>query len=148
MRKSARRDQRWMNSDRVSVKPNPTRKTRLGLYCLSGEFSGNEVEIPKEGIVIGRKPEQANLVLSSHQVSAAHVRVWPDATGQGLMVEDLNSTNGTFSLESAWSGSPSGWVELRSPKLLRPGAHFRLGESVAEFEVMEQQPAGGSPARR
>lgn len=136
--KSSYRNQRWLSSKPSTPGPRPSAK-RLGLYCVAGEFAGYEVEIPERGITIGRKPDQANLVLSSDRISAAHARVWPDAGGQGLMVQDLNSTNGTFCLESPWSGSRSEWIELRSPRLLTHGARFRLGEDVAEFEVMHHQ---------
>jgi FHA domain len=147
--RSSYRNDRWAASDSQPAMPGPTaRNKRLGLYCLSGEFSGNEVEIPSEGIIIGRRPEEANLVLSSHLVSAKHARVWPDASGHGLMVEDLMSTNGTFYSDSGWTDSRAEWFELRSPKLLRLGARFRLGEDAAEFEVMEHRAGAAGSGRQ
>jgi len=132
--RSSYRDRRWVGPE--PLRPTPAPGTGK-IYCVSGDFKGYEVDIPRKGITIGRKPDQANLILTSDRVSAAHARVWPDASGQGLMVEDLNSTNGTFYSDSVWGGAGTEWIELRSPKLLKPGARFRLGEDVAEFEVME-----------
>jgi hypothetical protein len=127
----------WRGSEpRQAKQGEKTNGRRLRLYCLSGEFFGQEVEVPPQGLIIGRKPKQANLVISSNSVSAAHARVWPDASGQGLMIEDLKSTNGTFYAESVRSASRPEWVEVRGPKLLKVGARFRLGEECAEFEVV------------
>jgi hypothetical protein len=107
----------------------------LSLYCVSGEFGGNQLRIPSEGIVIGRNPSRANLILGSDEVSGSHVRVWPDLSGSGLWAEDMHSTNGTYYSENAQVGGRRRWIELRGRKLLGHGAHFRVGSDVAEFEV-------------
>jgi hypothetical protein len=68
----------------------------LSLYCVSGEFEGQQVEIPEEGLIIGRNPSRANLVLVSDQVSGTHVRVWRDLAALALWIEDMLSTDGTY----------------------------------------------------
>jgi FHA domain len=105
------------------------------LYCVSGEFGGHRVGIPNEGVIIGRNPSRANLILASDEVSAAHARVWPDASGSGLWIEDMHSTNGTYYCEDGLFAGRRRWIELRGRKLLGHGAHFRVGCDVAEFEV-------------
>jgi len=105
------------------------------LYCVSGEFGGYQLGIPSKGLVIGRNPSRANLVLVSNEVSAAHVRVWPDISGSGLWIEDIHSTNGTYYCECVQFDGRRRWVELRGRRMLGKGAHFRIGCDVAEFEV-------------
>jgi len=107
----------------------------LSLNCVSGEFGGNQLEVPSGGLVIGRNPSRANLVLASDEVSGAHVRVWPDLSGSGLWIEDMHSTNGTYYCDGGRGGELRRWTELRGQKMLSNGAHFRIGCGVAEFEV-------------
>ncbi len=112
--------------------------TQEKLFCLrgiSGEYQGQDVDVEGEGIVIGRNPSRANIVLLSDEVSGRHVRVWPDAANAGIWLEDLNSTNGTFCRQGKSSGGAD-WVRVAGKKLLRTGDRFRLSESgAAEFEV-------------
>ena len=102
------------------------------VYCVSGEYSGNRLHVGSDGLVIGRNPAQAHLVFSSPEVSGAHVRLWPDHTGPGLWAQDMQSMNGTYYSEA---GRADQWIELSQPVLLTAGAHFRLGDGVAEFVV-------------
>ena len=48
----------------------------------------------REGVVIGRNPEHAALVVDHNGSSRQHARLSVD--GDTLYIEDLNSTNGTF----------------------------------------------------
>lgn len=107
---------------------------KLSLYCVSGEFANNTVEVPPTGLYIGRDPSKANLVLSSHEVSGVHAYVVPESGGSQLGVEDWNSLNGTYYQVKA-DGSPSQWVPLKGKILLSRGARIRLGDNIAEFEV-------------
>lgn len=59
--------------------------------------SGAEVEIPAEGLIVGRSAG-AGLRVASSAVARSHARIWP--VPEGLAVEDLGSTNGTFVNES------------------------------------------------
>lgn len=114
----------------------------LSLYCVSGEFAHDTVAIPANGLYIGRDPTKANLVLGSHEISSVHARVWPEAGGSQVWVEDWNSLNGTYYQPGPRGEAPSssGWVQLKGKIPLFPGARFRLGDNVAEFEI---RPAGG-----
>ena len=105
----------------------------LSLHCSIGEYQGQDIEISGSEIIIGRNPDVANLVLSSGEVSAKHLRVWCDPAGTGIWIEDLNSTNGTFYKESA--SAQSSWSRLNGCKLLSNGDRFRLSNHAAEFEV-------------
>ena len=105
----------------------------LSLYCSAGEYQGQAIEIGNNEIVIGRNPGMANLVLSSDEVSAKHLRVWRDPAGTGVWIEDLNSTNGTFYRESA--SAHSAWSQLKGRKQLSNGDRFRLSDQAVEFEV-------------
>ena len=104
------------------------------LYCVSGEFAHDSVEIPANGLSIGRDPSKVNLVLRSDEISGVHVRVWPEPGGSQVWLEDRNSLNGTY-YRSDDQGSPSQWVQLKGKILLSRGARFRLGDNVAEFEI-------------
>ncbi len=109
---------------------------RLSLYCVSGEFAQDTVEIPVDGMYVGRDPAKVNLVLGSDQISGVHVRVWPDSNSAQVWVEDWNSLNGTFYCQPGAGGSSrSEWIPLQGKVLLGNGARFRLGSGVAEFEI-------------
>ena len=105
------------------------------MYCIAGEYQGETVEVGPQAIVIGRNPALANLVLSSGEVSAKHVRVWLDPAGSGVWIEDLNSMNSTFYRQGASAADATDWVRLSESTLLSVGDHFRLSEDAAEFEV-------------
>ncbi|MFZ0746423.1 MAG: FHA domain-containing serine/threonine-protein kinase [Terracidiphilus sp.] len=105
----------------------------LSLHCTFGEYAGQDIEIGSREIVIGRNPTLANLVLSSGEVSAKHVRVWRDRATSGVWVEDLHSSNGTF-----YEGSQSlenAWTRLSGSKLFAVGDRFRVSSHAAEFEI-------------
>jgi serine/threonine protein kinase len=111
----------------------PFPKRSMFLHCVLGEFEGEDLELGKGEVIIGRNPAQVNVVLSSDKISGCHVRVWWDAVQQGVWVEDMNSTNGTYLRES--NGGSREWVKLSGRKLLPAGGRFRLGPDLAEFEV-------------
>jgi serine/threonine protein kinase len=113
----------------------PPAAKRLSLYCVAGEYQGETVEIGPQPIVIGRNPAVANLVLTSGEISAKHVRVWVDSAGSGVWIEDMHSMNSTFYRQAAPRGNSSDWVRLSDSTLLSAGDRFRLSEDAAEFEV-------------
>jgi len=113
---------------------------KVRLYCVSGEFQGDDMGVPAEGLIIGRNPKRANVVLTSDLISGTNTRVWLDPAGSGLWVEDLKSTNGTYCFEPGPRGSQGDWVRLNEHnprKLLAAGERFRLGDEKSEFEVRE-----------
>jgi hypothetical protein len=104
------------------------------LYCVSGEFAHDTVEIPTTGLYIGRDPSKANLVLGSHEISSVHARVWPGPGSSQVWVEDWESLNGTYYRPDG-QHPPTEWVQLKGKVLLSLGARFRLGDNIAEFEI-------------
>ncbi len=50
--------------------------------------------IPEKGLIVGRDPEQAQLVIPNKYVSKAHLRIIPEENE--YIVVDLASTNGTY----------------------------------------------------
>jgi hypothetical protein len=110
---------------------------RLALYGVSGELTSQTLEVPTDGLYIGRNPSKASVVLRSNEISNIHVRVWPDSAGLGLWVQDWNSLNGTYYSRSRDGAQErrSKWRVLHGQVLLQAGEHFRLGDKVVEFEV-------------
>jgi len=108
---------------------------RYLLTCLQGEIAGSRIEIPAASIVIGRSPQQAQIVLSHPHVSSSHARLWKESMPAGgrIWMEDLQSTNGTFFRR----GSESGWTPLKGAGIpLSEGDRIRIADGVAEFEVI------------
>ncbi|MDI6711601.1 MAG: FHA domain-containing protein [Anaerosomatales bacterium] len=66
----------------------------LALAVVQGPREIRGVRVPLDGpVLIGRSPD-ADLVIADEFVSAIHARVTPDS--DGVVVEDLGSTNGTL----------------------------------------------------
>lgn len=65
-------------------------KTRR-LYTTDGQIV---MQINKETYVIGKKKEESDLVLDDFSVSRMHARISKE--DDGIYLEDLNSTNGTY----------------------------------------------------
>ena len=61
---------------------------------LFGENGEVKAVLGEEPLVIGKKEDECDLVLDDESVSRLHARILPEAGG--YMIEDLNSTNGTF----------------------------------------------------
>lgn len=61
---------------------------------LFGEKGEVKAVLGEEPLVIGKKEDECDLVLDDESVSRLHARILPEAGG--YMIEDLNSTNGTF----------------------------------------------------
>jgi pSer/pThr/pTyr-binding forkhead associated (FHA) protein len=97
------------------------------LRVLSGPVAGLSVPVEAE-IVIGR--DHADVAIDDPALSRSHAAVRPD--GQGVVVEDLGSLNGTFVNEKRMSG----------PVTLTAGSTFRVGSS--EFAVETDEPPEAS----
>jgi hypothetical protein len=80
---------------RESLPPVGKRPVLLG---VSGTFAGNEVRMGVEPIAIGRDPKQCQLVFPSDvaNVGRLHCVVRFDPTRSAFILEDRNSTNGSF----------------------------------------------------
>lgn len=80
------------------------------LVITGGPKSGLEIDLPGEQLTIGRSSD-AGLIIRDDYTSSHHARLlkWPD----GWMIQDLDSTNGTF-LDGARVHGPT-FVPLHTP---------------------------------
>lgn len=103
----------------------------ITLVGLTGEYTGMEFILPPEGIIIGSDPAVSNIVLTSPRVSDFHARIVPDTTDpQAVIIEDLNSTYGTFyQLVTDIS-----WFPVTTSLTLLLYDKFRVAD-VSEFEI-------------
>ncbi len=62
-----------------------------GIYSETGQLL---VRIDKQTIILGKKKDEVDYVIEDASVSRMHARITRDK--EGIYVEDLNSTNGTF----------------------------------------------------
>lgn len=99
------------------------------LVGLSGQFAGSIVEIGEQAVILGRDPQQAQLVFPSDaaEISRTHTVVKYDASSQSFLLED-RSTNGTFLI----TGERLKAGEVRR---LHSGDRFYLSDEKHLFEV-------------
>jgi predicted component of type VI protein secretion system len=91
----------------------------------SGARSGERIELVGE-LVVGR--ENADLTVADEEVSRRHLAVRPHE--DGVELEDLGSTNGTF-VDGA---------RLAAVVVVSSGARVVLGETELEIEIEEPEP--------
>jgi len=84
---------------------------------------GTRVAVPLAGPLLAGRSGDAGLYLEDTFVSGRHARF--TVTSEGLVVEDLGSTNGTFV-----NGS-----EISGPTLLGPGDQVAIGDGVFMVEL-------------
>jgi hypothetical protein len=77
------------------------------------------------GMTIGRSPDN-QLVVNDPQASSHHAQVYPD--GQGYLLVDLGSTNGTFVNEQR--------LIAQSPRMLNAGDVLRIGNTSFSYEAI------------
>ena len=65
----------------------------MKLLVSTGPDAGRVISIDHE-VVVGRAGGSADVTIDDPQISGRHLRVRP--SGDGIEVEDLGSTNGTF----------------------------------------------------
>ena len=82
--------------------------------------------------VVGRHPE-VDVQVDSNMVSRRHARLAPEGDGEGWLVEDLGSGNGTF-LNGRRVTGPAG---------LTHNDRLKFGPVLARFETKENPPGGG-----
>lgn len=108
----------------------------LVLFCVSGQFANDLVEIPEKDLFLGRDAAKVSLAFNSDEISALHARVSRDPARAQVWVEDLNSLNGTF-YKQAGAGTVDAqmpWLRLLGRVALTEGARLRLA-TVVEFEI-------------
>ena len=98
-----------------------------GLVVVAGADIGKRHALPATGLVIGRDPQAAGLVLVDPAVSARHCVVEVDADTGAFRVSDLGSRNGTFV-----NGEK---VDERS---LVEGDKIFVGETVLRFSFQDE----------
>jgi serine phosphatase RsbU (regulator of sigma subunit) len=91
------------------------------LVVLEGTAQGRRLEIDAQPITVGRGATQT-LVCDDRDVSRQHARI--SVLNGAVVVEDLNSTNGTFVDDERISGAVT----------LKEGARIRLGGQLFKYE--------------
>jgi hypothetical protein len=101
-------------------------RTHTGLLVVLASPAlepGTERELDSTAVTLGRAPEN-DLVLDSDEfASVQHARIEPRR--DGVWVEDLDSTNGTF----------VNGVKLTRPRKLASGDVIRVGETDLRYEL-------------
>ena len=106
-------------------------RRRPRLVSIHGAQLGKRWELAPCGLVIGRDPAQAGLVLSDPAVSARHCALELEPVTGEFQVSDLGSRNGTFV-----NGEKVG------ERRLCAGDRLFVGETVLEFTLDEALGAG------
>jgi hypothetical protein len=97
------------------------RAPRLVVERAPGHDSGMIYDLDGD-IVLGRG-DRAEIRLEDPFASSRHAHIY--VQGNAVVIEDLDSTNGTYLNEEL----------LESPRPLHPGDHVRIGDSEFAFEV-------------
>jgi len=103
------------------------------LEIVEGPEAGRQIEL--QGAVVLGRDHSADVVLEDGQISRRHARVTPSAAG--IVVEDLESTNGTFVNQD----------EVHSPVELTPGDELLVGVTVMQLRSPEQVRVQASAVR-
>ena len=115
-----------------SVIMQPTDATSLGLAPVSRAKlvvvkspaleTGEEIPVDSMPVAIGRGGQNDVPLDADEFASAEHARF--EARGDGVWLEDVGSTNGTY----------VNGVKLKRPKRLEPGDIVKIGETDFRFE--------------
>jgi predicted component of type VI protein secretion system len=95
------------------------------LLVFTGKLRGKVFGLPPEGKVVIGRSQQSTMPLPDVNLSRKHCAI--GASGQGYVLSDLQSTNGTF-----LNGTRITQV------LLREGDRIVIGETELEFRVKER----------
>jgi hypothetical protein len=108
---------------------------RFLLNCVNGEIVGSRIAVSSASLVIGRNPQQAQIVLSHPHVSPSHVRIWMENGGARIWMADMGSRNGT----SFRRAMEHGWTAVKGSEVpLDEGDMIRIADGIAEFRVIEE----------
>lgn len=94
--------------------------SRTVLICVEGSLSGQEFEIPKTGLIVGR---EGHVRVPDEFLSRRHFELLQDEDGT-IRVRDLGSRNGTF----------LNTLPARDTKV-RAGDEIRAGENTFRIET-------------
>jgi serine phosphatase RsbU (regulator of sigma subunit) len=119
---------RPINDDRTTIVMSSTSQAAASpvehvhyLVVAEGPEHGRIVEVGHQPLTIGRA-SPADVVLQDIELSRAHCRV--QLQDNGIVVQDLGSTNGTF----------VGGQRLTGPAQLQRGSTVRVGRHVLKYE--------------
>ncbi|PPK94273.1 type III secretion system (T3SS) inner membrane Yop/YscD-like protein [Kineococcus xinjiangensis] len=98
----------------------PAARNGRTLVVTEGSLRGTTLTLDGSPVLIGRGND-CTLVLDDEYASTRHVRISP--AGDGWVVEDLQSTN----------GSHLGRERLTAPVPFEPGVPLRIGRTVLEL---------------
>lgn len=121
---------RRINSPKKPSSPDPQYSPKHPiLYCLTGHYAGNTIELTDQPLVIGRDPTLCQLVMpkTMKEIGRRHCKLSYDKKDNCFWIEDHSSANGTFVNNQR---IPSG-----TKKRLKNGAHFYLDTTDNEFKV-------------
>ena len=118
-RRTERARPRTPRPEQPEQAPRPRRAT---LGVTEGSPRGTTLALGQAAVLIGRGAD-CTLVLDDEYASTRHVRITPNPAGDGWLVEDLQSTNGTF----------LGRDRLTTPAPFEPGTPLRIGKTVLEL---------------
>ncbi len=115
-------------ADKTAVAESDTLKIRLEeaassspvLVVISGKPLGKSFFIQKETMILGRDLT-ADISIGETAISRKHTEF--STTPQGISVQDMGSTNGTFVNDQ----------KLEAPKLLQDGDLIRCGNTILKF---------------
>jgi pSer/pThr/pTyr-binding forkhead associated (FHA) protein len=66
----------------------------MGLIIVQGPGTGHTFTLGMDPVIVGRESPTARFVIADPAVSRRHAQI--SRQGEGYVIEDLNSTNGTF----------------------------------------------------
>ena len=112
---------------------NPVGVSSLVLRFISGKYQGGEFPLAGKTEVIAGRASDLDIVLVEDMVSRKHARITVQA--DGLWIEDLGSTNGTF----------VNGEKIRRSKL-REGDRILIGTSILKLDRAGATAAAPKPA--
>ncbi|RAY14647.1 FHA domain-containing protein [Actinomadura craniellae] len=119
--RSATRAARQPKPPKPPRQPAPRRSEPSKLVVTQGDLTGTTIELTSgTHITIGRASD-STLVVTDDYASSRHARIFAQ-DGQWI-VEDLNSTNGTY----------LGRTKVTRPMQVPPGVPIRIGKTVIEL---------------
>jgi DNA segregation ATPase FtsK/SpoIIIE, S-DNA-T family len=108
--------------------------TELVLEIVEGDGAGRQIAL--SGPIDAGRTADAQVTLDDPEVSRRHMRIEP--SGDGAIVADLGSTNGTFVNEQP----------IHARRTIRPGDRVRAGLTVFELRTAGQVRAQPSAVGR
>lgn len=103
--------------------------TAWSISGLSGPLAGKAVDLEDGSLIIGRDPNQSNLIIQSNQgISRKHCIIRIDDDSKNILIEDCGSKNGTFLANGTR-------LEVGRPYPLKNGDRFYIVEPDISFEI-------------